>query len=182
MRARKLIAILFLSLLVLLGAAVVYYAVIYPRNWYFRTRAESVRILTAAQTTNDLQRTDTLSWGSFIPLTNGSWIAIRYRDSHLGGIFSCAVARDSAGGWFESSRHFCGMLSGFGSELKMRQGMSAEEMRAANIEPFTNRISTVRTNSLDVPTLDELVPLALAPDLQSAHGEMTKIGFIELRK
>ena len=182
MRIRK-VATIVISLVVVLGAAVVYYyAVVYPQNWYSRTQGDCVRILSGAQTTNDLQRPDVLSWGAFIALTNGSWIAIRYCDSHSGGLFSCAVARDSAGGWFESDRHFCGMLSGFWAELKTRQGLSAEEMRATGIEPWTNVVTVARTNSWGVPTIEELIPLALAPNLQSARQEMAKIGFTELRR
>lgn len=64
----------------------------------------------------------------------------------------------------------------------MRQGMSAEEMRAIGIEPWTNVVTIGRTNSWDIPKQDELIPLALAPDLQSAHRELAKIGFTELQR
>jgi hypothetical protein len=176
MRIPKLIIFSGLAVSILTVAGFLYYEeVISPKMWYPWTRNDSIRILTAAQTKNDLKQV--LSWGAFIPLTNGSWIAIRYRDSHLGGIFSCAVARDSGGGWFESDRHFCGSLSGFWSELKIREGMTKEEMLAADIRPLTNLVYLGRSDYSHVPTIDELEPIALAPDLESARRELVRVGF-----
>jgi hypothetical protein len=179
-RVQKVIAILVLLLVILIGAVDFYYST--PGGWYSRTRAQSIRVLETARTTNDLQSYEVLQGGAFVPLSNGSWIAIRYVERRSGAIYYCAIARDSAGSWFECDRLFDASLSEFWWELKMRQGMSAEEMRTIGIEPWTNVVTIGRTNSWHIPKLDELIPLALAPDLQSAHRELAKIGFTELQR
>jgi hypothetical protein len=51
--------------------------------------------------------------GLVLRLPNGSWIAIRYRDSHATKFWSSAVALDSEGKWFVSRYHYCGNLAGY---------------------------------------------------------------------
>src|SRR5712671_6270938 len=104
MRILKVIALL---LLLLVAGFLTYLFVIYPATWYSNTRRESVRVLKVAQSRSELTRA-VGDLGLFVSLTNGAWVAIRYRDEHGGGVRSCAVVRDSGGGWFESGRHFCG--------------------------------------------------------------------------
>ena len=74
-----------------------------------QAESESVRLLSEAKSTNELAEA-VGSLGVMMQLTNGGRIAIRYRDMHSPGFFSCAIARDSDGNWFESRRHFCGNL------------------------------------------------------------------------
>ena len=86
-------------------------------TWEFFTRGESKRILTAAQTTNELSMA-VGELGCFLTFTDHSWMAIRYCDSHGGKLASSAVVRDSGGMWFESSEHFCGSFPAALQQLK----------------------------------------------------------------
>ena len=73
--------------------------------------AESIRILNRATTIDRLEEAvDHL--GVVFRLKDEGWLAIRYQDCHAGGIWSSAVARDSAGGWHASNYHFCGRFAG----------------------------------------------------------------------
>lgn len=76
---------------------------------YF-SRQHSRKVLAKVSTTEQLQ-TAVGSLGIFLAFPDRSWIAIRYRDSHAGGIWSVAVARDSGGHWYQSHDHFCGAFS-----------------------------------------------------------------------
>jgi hypothetical protein len=75
-------------------------------------RAESVRILSGAKTPAELKEA-VGEWGIVFFIQDRDWIAIRYVDSHGGGIWSSAVARDSGGAWFVSEVHFCGRFQGY---------------------------------------------------------------------
>ncbi len=161
----------------LLFAGLLAYALFVP--WYPQTRGKSVRILAAAKTTNELRKA-VGSLGLFIPLTNNAWIAIRYRDSHSGGIRSCAVARDSGGGWFESDRHFCGSLA-YWPELKASVEVE-EYVRRTKPEFITNRVSLADSDNGSFPTFRDMQAIESAPDLESARRALRKIGFTELRK
>lgn len=150
---------------------------IYPVTWRSYTRHESVKILTAAKTTNELTKA-VGHLGLFMPLTNGEWIAIRYTDVHSIPICSGAVARDSGGGWFESKRHFCGSLP-FWPRLKM-EAEADEEQRKLTPEWFTNRVSKAESDNGSFPSYREMMAIESASDLESARHALKKIGFKEL--
>jgi hypothetical protein len=74
----------------------------------------SFQELARCRTVDDLEAVT--GWlGVVLQTQDGGWIAIRYRDWHKTGTgpWSSAVARDSAGGWYVSSRHFCGSLQSY---------------------------------------------------------------------
>lgn len=48
--------------------------------------------------------------GVVLDIADGSWIAIRYDDSHY-YCYSSATAVDSKGQWYRSREHFCGLFS-----------------------------------------------------------------------
>ena len=48
--------------------------------------------------------------GVVLDIADGSWIAIRYDDSHY-YCYSSATAVDSDGRWYRSREHFCGLFS-----------------------------------------------------------------------
>lgn len=86
-----------------------------PRLGHAKAKGEAVRELSAAKT--PLARTNAVGGkGIVIGLTNGTWLAIRYRDSHSIPGYSCAITLDSEGKWLESDYHFCGQLA-YGREL-----------------------------------------------------------------
>ena len=166
--------------LILLGTGFVAYVfIIYPASWHSSTRRESVRVLAAARSTGELTNA-VGNLGVFIPLTNGAWIAIRYRDSHGGGIRSCAVARDSGGEWFESSRHFCGSLS-YWPRLK-EEVAAEEEQRRLTPEWFTNGVSRADSDNGMFPSFREMMAIEFAPDLESARRALREIGFKKLQQ
>jgi hypothetical protein len=71
--------------------------------------AESFRHLTAANSVEELREV-VGHLGPVFEFPDGSWVALRYRDSH--GLFgwSSTVGRDSNGNWYTSDRHFCGLF------------------------------------------------------------------------
>jgi hypothetical protein len=175
---RVLKALVLLILLVVAGFFIYVFG-IYPATWYSNTRQESVTLLKRAQSITEL--TNAVGYlGVFIPLTNGCWIAIRYRDSHSGGIRSCAVARDSGGGWFESDRHFCGSLQHW---PRMKDDVAAdEEMKRFDPQSFTNRVSRADSDNGMFPSYREMIAIESAADLTSARRALRKIGFGELQQ
>ncbi len=74
--------------------------------------AVSFRVLARAQTPDELEEA-VGHLGVVLHTWDGGWIAVRYRDTHAGPIWSSAVARDSGGRWFVSSHHFCGRFMGY---------------------------------------------------------------------
>jgi hypothetical protein len=113
--------------------------------------------------------------GVFVPLRDGSWIAIRYRDTHAGRIAALAVARDSGGGWFQSEYHFCGALCGY---QRVRQKM--EELRAELAKlGDTDTNTTTSAKSDTEATLDVMFA---APSLEVGRQQLVKLGFQPLTK
>ena len=114
---KRIITISAAIILLLIAAFALFVFVIYPATWESSVRKESIRILESAQTTNELAKAVGYL-GIFFVFPDKSWMAIRYRDSHSGGVFSSAVARDSGGNWYESNYHFCGRFLNYSSEVK----------------------------------------------------------------
>lgn len=175
MRAFKVIAAL---VIVLVIAFSVYIEVIYPATWHSNMRRESIKLLKAAQTTDDLMNAVGRR-GAFFPLTNNQWVAIRYRDTHAVGIRSMAMARDSGGGWFESRRHFCGTFSGW--KFRKRMAETEEELRKSSPELFTNDVAKAESESEFMPSHQEMMAIESASDLEKAREALKKIGFTEFR-
>lgn len=162
----------------LIGAGVLAYRFgDHPALWRLVTRRESIRVLKSAHTPSEL--TNAVGYlGWFVSLTNGAWIAIRYQDSHSGGVISCAVARDSGGGWFESERHFCGRFS-YWPKLK-EQVAFEEEMRKSDPKFLGNHASQAEGDGSGFPSYREMMAIESAADLESARRALLKIGFREL--
>jgi hypothetical protein len=143
-----------------------------PMTWHWRVRRESVAALSAAKTTNELQQVVGVL-GVFIPIRDGSWVAIRYRDTHAGRIASLAVARDSGGNWFESDHHFCGAFAAYRERLRM------EEIRSelAKLgETDTNLTTSARSD-----TFVALDAITSAASLDDARKQLSKLGFEPLK-
>lgn len=172
----RIIKIIFISVFLVIAGLYTLIFFIQPVTWRSYTRRESIKILTAAKTTNELSKA-VGHLGLFMSLTNGGWIAIRYEDMHSIPICSSAVARDSGGDWFESKRHFCGSLP-FWPRLKM-QVDGEEEQRKLTPEWFTNRVSKADSDNGSFPSYREMLAIESAPDLESARHALQKIGFKE---
>jgi len=135
------------------------------------SRMESRRLLSNAATPEQLEEAvGTL--GVFYTFPDGSWLAIRYRDSHAGGIWSMAVARDSGGGWYQSSEHFCGAFSISSFEMNLQKmGLDLDdksEKGSAEIAPPDSRNQWICS-------------LAKSPDLPSARQRLLSAYFTEMK-
>lgn len=114
--------------LVAIGAAIfLYYSS--PDRWLAYTRENSIQALTAAENHQQLEEAVKPN-GVLVYAKDGSWVAIRYRDTHyLSPIQSLAIAKDSGGRWFSCERHFCGWLTSFARErTRIEDPNALEEM------------------------------------------------------
>ena len=127
-------------------------------------RAKARRVLAAARTPDELHQA-VGSLGRFFPLEDGSWVAVRYRDSHTAG-YSCAVALDSGGGWFYSSRHFCGRFQHYDVIQK-----KTRELAAAMGDDEVALQAALREKDKD------LYDLAAAKTLSAARSQLLNMGF-----
>jgi hypothetical protein len=175
----RVLKIILLLLVLAVAGFAIFAFIIYPANWYSTHRRDAIRILKAAQSTADL--TNAVGYlGWFVQLTNNDWIAIRYCDSHAGGLYSCAVARDSGGGWFESGRHFCGSFS-YWPQLKDEVAAN-EQIKKHNSSFDTNGAPMADSDNGMFPSYREMIAIESAPDLEHARIALKKIGFEELRQ
>ncbi len=120
-------------------------------------RSESIRLLSGAP---DLEaRKRMVKEGGWVSLDDGSWIVIRYSCAHCSSGGDTAIALDSTGRWYESSRHFCGSLGGIDRESLLQRGL------------------------LETPTTQAAAPppgieaIALCPDLGAARALLLSEGF-----
>lgn len=135
---------------------------------YAKARKEAVEFLTTS-TQSELR-----SQCLFYSLADGSWIAIRYRDSHgFPGVYSLSVARCSDGTWFESSHHYCGtntFARRFDEHLAdMRAYASPDEVEAFRMAQFEDNLE-----------LRKLVAIHEAPDLESAKRLLEGVHFVRM--
>ena len=158
------IAIALAVMLVLCVSAFIF--VVGPALWKSGTRRDSTKALKVAQTEEQL-REAVKPWGVFITAKDGSWVAIRYRDSHAGGILSLALAKDSGGEWFESQRHFCGTLPSY---ARRRLEYAANTNMLVEMFP-------VRTNRFSMPSYQQLEPVFSAVTLQALREALGNLGF-----
>jgi hypothetical protein len=162
-----------LGLLVFLVLLLLLVFVVEPMSWHWRARRESVTILTAAKTTNDLQQA-VGGLGVFIPIRDGSWIAIRYRDTHAFRVASLAVACDSGGSWFESDHHFCGAFAAYRHERQRMEEIRSELAKFG--ETDTNLTTSTRSDTF--LTLDAI---GSAKSLEDGRKQLAKLGFAPLK-
>ena len=95
-----------------------------PASWTAQTQRESVEVLTRATSAQQLEEA-VKPYGVFVQATDGSWVAVRYRDTHYFSLIqSLAIAKDSGGRWFACDRHFCGWLNSFAKERARGQDPS----------------------------------------------------------
>ncbi len=167
---KRILKIIAATVLLLVAVLALYLFVISPLTWKASVTMESIRILKAAQTTNELA--EAVGYlGTFLTFPDGSWMAIRYRDLHSGGVFSSAVARDSGGDWFQSDYHFCGYFKAYPDRLEDQLGL--EEAVAEGL----------LTNAPNVMTgFEGIHALATSPDLASARQNLLALDFKRMEK
>jgi hypothetical protein len=146
-RVRRLIRIFLLGVLGYLVA----WEVILPLLSRMWEKREGPKILAVA-TESQLQ-TAVGPLGCVLRFPDGSWLAIRYADSHAMASWSFAAARDSGGMHYESTEHFCGALR-------------AAELVQADTESKPPKIPTVARG-------EWLHALAMSPDLATARLRLT---------
>lgn len=153
---------------VLIVGLYVFVLFIHPANAPTQARRESKRLLSEARDT--LQRQKAVgSLGILIPYTNGQWIAIRYRDSHAWPGWSSAVALDSDKRFYESRRHFCGLLSAYVRAAELQREISKEMAEMGD----TNTVNYLSG-------FEDIHAVASANGLQSAVPLLLKMGFRRL--
>ena len=129
-------------------------------------RAKAHRLLAAAKSPTDL-KTAVGSLGRVFVLGDGSWVAVRYTDSHAYPGYSCAVALDSGGHWFYSSQHFCGRFRIYAqTEKRTREFGSAHGDDEATVQ------RALRDQD------QELYALASAATIDAARTQLLEIGFV----
>jgi len=127
-----------------------------------RRLENSVRILQAAQTTNELDKA-VGDLGIFLTFPDDTWMAIRYIDRHdpIEDWYSLAVIRDSEDGWFHSDYHFCGYLVSYRHTIMGKQGITEED---------------IDTNFAGIHAV------ATSPDLATARKRLKALNFRRLKK
>ena len=130
-------------------------------------RFKARRILSRSHTREELQGA-VGKLGGFFPLSDGSWVAVRYTDSHSWPGYSCAVALDSAGQWLNSNHHFCGRFRSFQTET--------EKYRELDTALGGNGGEFQRMTTEQYP---EMFALSSSTNLAAARAQLLKMGFTE---
>ena len=128
----------------------------------FLAQREAKRLLSSASTQQQLQAA-VGPLGTVYSFPDNSWLAIHYRDSHGGGIWSIAIARDSGGNWYESREHFCGAFNA------VRQ-----------IQKLSSTVGSPTEESLDERG-KWISRLSASPDLQAARLQITSRYFTRIQ-
>ncbi len=127
-----------------------------------RRLEDSVRILQAAQTMNELDKA-VGDLGIVLRFPDGTWMAIQYHDRHdpIEEWYSLAVIRDSEDRWFYSDYHFCGYLVSYRHTIMGKQGITEED---------------IDTNFAGIHAV------ATSPDLATARKRLKALNFRRLKK
>jgi hypothetical protein len=147
---------------------IVWVGVLYPVVWQSNTRKESLEILAAAESTTNLKAA-VGPLGLFLTYPDGSWMAIRYRDMHAWSVRSLSIVRDSGGQWFESRRHFCGMLAAFRSKYELER--DARESGDTEEAQFLTHSSYSGIHAV-----------AESKNLEDARKQLLKIDFTPMKR
>jgi len=152
-----------LVVVALIAAFLLWLFVINPVIWQRNTNEESIRILASAKSTDELAAA-VGSLGLLLTFPDGSWMAIRYVDTHAGGC-SLAVVRDSGGQWFTSRHHFCGELGTYHQQYDYQE-MMREHGGVEHDELQKYPIHVV----------------AISQSLDTARDQLLKIGFTTMKR
>ncbi len=159
-RHYKKILLIFSGFLVIL-LSVFFLIIIFLPRYY---KQESITILKNSKTHDELKKA-VGPLGIFIQIKDGSWIAIRYTDTHSIPSWSLSIALDSNGKWFESKRHFCGRLRSYRVIVKK---MELLDKKSIDYDLFMEK------------HYQELFYVASAPNLKVARKKLLLMGFYEI--
>ena len=138
----------------------------YPQKQEEGYSSESIHILKQVQDANDLK--DAVGrQGVYIVFSDNSWLALRYRDTHLGIGGSSAIVRDSEDNWFGSSEHFCGTFQKV-KHYKKTYARFAEQLDENDIK--------YRSIYLSV----KVYKLGISENLAEAHATLSELGFVKM--
>lgn len=155
-------------------ALVAWYQLIGPAASYRETRSRSIAKLAGATSIEELDKV-TSGLGVHLRLSDGSWIAIRYWDSHaLTNFYSCAVALCSDGSWYESDWHFCGTLRQYTDRTRTFTEAGADDSLTG-----TERTS-VSSGSFAQEPARTLQRIERASSLNEAKGLLVSLRFTPL--
>jgi hypothetical protein len=158
--------------------------VVEPATWEWRRRRDSVRLLSSANTQDQLRKA-VGHLGVFVQLVDGSWLAIRYVDTHGGRVQSLAVVRDSEGSWYQSREHFCGTFASYRHRREQAEQLR-QELAQTEIDHQKRRL--LEDISTDIAASTRRAPSAMleeifaAPSLQEARRQLANMGFEPMRR
>ncbi len=146
------------------------------------SRRESIRLLTEAAKEGHPESAAN-GLGIFLKYPDGSWLTIRYQDSHSAPGWSMAVALDSTGDLYVSEHHFCGAFRGYKHMIALRD--PDEILRGEHMDQQADD-QLKRQNTPEPPRfsgiMDQIHELASAPDLQTAIPLLLRLHFRPLAK
>ena len=149
-----------------------------PLQWYkftFHVPNESRSILTSTDSPKELkERVGGL--GIVMEFQDSQWLAIRYRDTHSGGIYSYALARLSDGSWLESSYHFCGAFASVSHHLAQAKALDNEIEGISEADR-----AEMRSDIIGFLESSEIKELAFANTIAEAKSALIDLGFTELK-
>ena len=170
MKVLRISAVLLLIFVAIAGVWFIGMPVAISKNQYKRSLSESRQLLGSAETVEEREAAAG-RLGGYFEFRDGSWVIIRYRDTHTFPGYSMALALDSSGIWYLSRKHFCGRIMGYKREKEIFIRMAAE---------------------LGDPTMEEvdaqlkerfphLHSLAESQDLTEAQSRLLSMGFAIVR-
>lgn len=153
---------------VLLVAGFVGVEHVWSRVYIARARTDSAKILRRASTDEELK--DAAGrLGVVLRVKDGSWIAIRYRDSHGLPFWSSAVARCSDGSWYENDYHFCGTFSFY---TQARDQIASGEYSEDFVRGTQDHLASG-------PTTSACQKIESSNDFATAKGHLEGLGFTQ---
>ena len=167
-KTTKIVVMLVMSILVLASVSLVAY-LLAPLWDKWKFERQSLRLLCKAHGVEELQKA-VGPLGIVFKFSDGSWIAIRYKDSHAGPGWSKAIAMDSVGRFYESDFHFCGSFMVYRKEKQRYKGINELLPEEERIRPQFTGI------------LRQIDSIASSPNLPRGREQLLSLGFEILQR
>lgn len=157
----KLVKLIIITVVALVAIVIIYTFVIHPITWKIHADKNAIQVLQQAQTTNEIAQV-LGDLGVFLTFQDGSWMAIKYSDSHAGSAVSSAIIRDSEDQLYSSDYHFCGSFIVYPEKIES----------AKRIENLTDEDLNKGANSLIMTGFEDIHKLIISPDLKTARKNL----------